>query len=166
VKTVKRIVGLLILLGLGWLGWQHFFPNEEDRIRRMLDGVAETLSIPAKESVMGMGIAVDKLLGHVMPDVEVDVEVPGDGRHTFSGREEVRDAVLAAHRNWSGLKVQFLDVNVALAPDKQTATVELTAKAAQEGAKELLVQEVKLQLRRQDRQWRVSRAETVKPLRL
>ena len=165
-KTVKRIVGLLVLLGLGWLSWQHFFPNDEHHIRRMLDGLAETLSIPANESVVGIGIAVDKLLGHVMPDIEVDVEVPGEGRHAFSGREEVRDAELAAHRNWSDLKVQFLDVNVALAADKQTATVELTAKAAQRGAKELLVQEVKLQLRQTDGKWHVSRAETIKPLKL
>jgi len=166
VKILTRIGGLVILLGLGWLNWQHFFPNEERRIRRMLDDLAQTASIPASQSVVGMGIAVDKLLSYVTVDIQVDVDVPGEGRHAFSGREEIRDAALLAHRNLSDLKVQFLDVNVALAADKRTATVELTAKATQKGAKEFLVQEVKMQLRKEDGQWRVSRAETVKVLKL
>lgn len=165
-KIVTRIVGLLVLLGLGWLGWQHFFPNEENRIHRMLDNLAEAASIPAHQSVIGAATAVDKLLSHVTQNIEMDVEVPGEGRHTFSGREEARDAALTAHRNLSDLKVQFLDVDVALAGDKRTATVELTVKATQPGAKEFFVQEMKLQLRKEDGQWRVSRAETVKPLKL
>lgn len=165
-KTATRIVGLLILLGLGWVGWQHLFPNEERRVRRTLDGLAEAVSIPASESIVGTGLAVDRLLGYVTPDIEAEVDVPGEGRHTFSGREEIRDAALAARRSLSDLKVQFLDVDVALAGDRQTATVELTVKATQPGAKEFLVQEMKLQLRKEDRQWRVSRAQTVKPLKL
>jgi ketosteroid isomerase-like protein len=166
VKTVKRIVGLLILAGLGWLGWQHFFPNEEHRIRRMLDDLAQTASIPASESVVSTGLAVENLLSYATPDIEVDVEVPGEGRHLFSGRQEVRDAALLARRNLGELKVQFLDVDVALAGDKQTATAELTVKATQPGAKEFLVQELKLQLRKEDGQWRVRQVETVKPLKL
>ena len=164
-KTVRRIVGLLILLGLGWLGWQHFFPNEEHRVRRMLEGLAEAVSIPANKSVIGTAVAVDKLLGYLTPNIEVAVDLPGEGRHTFAGRDEIREAALVAHRNLSGLKVQFLDVNAALATDKQTATVELTVKATQSGAKEFSVQEMKLFLRKEDQQWRVSRAETVKVLR-
>jgi ketosteroid isomerase-like protein len=166
VKTVTRIVGLLILLGLGWLGWQHLFPNEERRVRRTLDDLAGALSISASESIVGTGLAVDRLLSYATLDIEVEVDVPGEGPHTFSGREEIRDAALAARRNLGEVKVQFLDVDVALAGDKQTATVELTVKATQPGAKEFFVREMKLQLRKQDSQWRISRAETVKPLKL
>jgi len=165
VKKIKGIVGVLILLGLGWLGWQHFFPNEEQRIRRMLDGLAEAVSIPAKKSVLGTALAVDKLLVYLAPNIEVVVDLPVEGQHTFTGREEIREAALTAQHNLSGLKVQFLDVTVALAADKQTATVELTVKATQPGAKEFSVQEMKLLLRKEDQQWRVSRAETVKVLR-
>jgi len=165
VKTASRIIGLSILLGLGWLGWQHFFPNEEQRIRRMLESLAETVSIPARPSVIGAARAVDQLLSCVTPDIEVTMDVLGEGRHTFSGREEIREAALVAHRNLGGLKVRFLDVSVALAADKQTATAELTVEATQSGAKNFFVQEMKLFLRQEAQQWRVSRAETVKVLR-
>lgn len=165
-KTVKRIIGLVIVAWLFWLVWQYFFPDEEKRIHKMLGGLARAASIPANESPVQMGLAVDKLLGYVTSDIEVDVEVPGEGRFTFSGRDEVRDAALLAHKNLGELKVQFLDVTVTVAHDKRTATAELTVKATQPGSKDFLVQAVKLQLRKVDRTWRISHAQTVKALKL
>lgn len=165
-KIATRLLGLVILLGLGWVAWRHFFPNEEHRIRRMLDGLAETVSIPAGESPVGTALALDKLLSCVTSTIEVDVDVPSEGKHTFSGRQEIRDAAMLAHQTLRGLKVQFLDVNVTLAAGKQTAAVELTVKATPPGAKEFFVEEMRLQLRKEDNQWRVSRAETVETLKL
>ncbi len=165
-KTIKRIIGLLVLAWLAWLGWQYLFPNEQKRILKTLDAVAKAASIPPNESAVQMGLAVDKLLRFATPDIEVDVEVPAEGRFTLSGREEVRDAALLAHKNLGELKVQFLDVTVALAPDKRTATAQLTVKATQPGSKEFLVQAVKLQLRKVERTWRISHAQTLRALKL
>lgn len=132
----------------------------------MLNAVAEAASIQPNESAVKMGLAVDRLLRFTTPDIEVDIEVPGEGRLTFSGREEVRNAAFLAHKNLGALKIQFFDVAVILAPDKRTAAVELTVKATQPGAKDFLVQGVKLQLRKVDRTWRINYAQTVKPLSL
>lgn len=165
-KSATRIAALVILVGLGWLGWKHFFPSEETRIRRLLDDLAQTVSIPPGRSTVAAGLAVDKLLNYVTPDIEAVFDVRGEGQFTLSGREEVRDAAMAAHRNLSNLKVEFLGINISVAAGKQEATVELTVKATESGTKEFFVQEMQLHLRKQDNRWRVYRAQTVKPLRL
>ncbi len=165
-KIIKHGVGVVIVLGLVWLGWLRFFPNEEKRILKMLDSVARAASIPPNETPVQMGLAVDKLLGFATHDIEVDVEVPGEGRYTFSGREEVRDAAMLAHKNLGPLTVQFLDVTVRVGPERRAATVNLTVKATQPGSKEFLVQAATLHLRQADRKWRISRAATVRALRL
>ena len=59
------------------------------------------------------------------------------------------------------LKVEFVDVLLTLAPDKQSAVADLTARMQPAGG-ELNVQEIKLTLKKVDGQWLVTRAETVR----
>ncbi|MCX7723534.1 MAG: hypothetical protein N2379_10845 [Verrucomicrobiae bacterium] len=165
VKAVKRILGTVALAAVAWLCWGYFFPNEEKRIRKTLDSVAKAACIAPNQTPVQMGLAVDKLLGYLTPDIEVDIEVPDEGRLTFSGRAEVRDAAFAAHRNLGEVKVEFFDVAVAIAPDKRSAVASLTVKATQAGTKDFLVQAVRLQLRKDEGSWRINRAQTERALR-
>src|SRR5947199_6027185 len=63
-----------------------------------------------------------------------------------------------------GLSVEFLDVNVAVAPDRQSAVADLTAKGKVPGEKDILVQELKIKLKKIGRGWYLQRVETVKSL--
>lgn len=163
-KTLRRILGFAIAaLLLVWL-YSHFFPNEDKRVRRVLDGVAQSASIPAKVSPVTLGFNLDRLQGYLSRDVLVTVDVPIEGRHTFSGREELMEAMKAAWGTVRGVKVEFLDTNITFDESRQNATAELTAQVTQAGQKEFWVQELKFQLAKLEDQWRITRIETVRAL--
>jgi hypothetical protein len=146
--------------------YRHFFPNEEAVIRRQLARLAEHLSVPAHPTTAGNLAAADHWRDALAAEIGVDVEVLGEGRHTLSGRQEVIGAMLAARGSLGGLKVQFVDVLVSLDPGRQTATVNLTVRATQPRQRDLFAQEAKLTLRKEERRWRILRAETVRTLKL
>jgi len=166
VKIFRRVIGALLAAGVLWLAYTHFFPNDEKLIRRTLARLATTASVPANPTPLGNLRAANALQDFFTPEVEVEVDVPIEGRHTFTGREELIQAAVAARNNYRGLTVEFLDVNVAVAAGHQEATAELTAKATQPGDAEIHVQEMKLQLRKKDDAWRIWRAESVRTLKL
>jgi len=166
VKWLFRIAAAVVLTAaLGW-GWQTFFPSNERQIRRLLDRVAETVSIPTDGRFVGGVLAADRLKSYFTPGIEVDVDVPGEGRHTFTGREELTQVYLLARSQHRGLRVEFLDVLVAVGPDGQAATAELTARIRQTGDKDFGVQELRLQLHKGEDAWRIHRVETTRSIKL
>ena len=164
VKRLPRIVLLVLAVALLVLAYRHWFPNEEQRIRRMLSDVAREACIPANPKPLGNLAAAQKLASFFSPEVEIHVDAPSYGQHTLMGRDEIMQAVLAARANLKNLKVEFLDPNVALDASQESATVELTAKVTHTGERDFGVQELKFQMKRLDGQWRINRVETVRTL--
>jgi hypothetical protein len=60
--------------------------------------------------------------------------------------------------------VEFLDINVTVALDHQTAVADLTAKGRVPGEREILAQELKMTLKKIGRNWFIQKIETVKSL--
>jgi hypothetical protein len=145
---------------------RHFFPDDEKTIRRRLTSLAESLSVPEHPTTTGNLAAGERLRDFLAAEVEVDVEVPGEGRHTFSGRQDVIGAALAARGSLGGVSVQFIDVLVTLGANRETATVDLTVRATPPPPREFFAQEVRLSLRKEGRPWRILKAETVQTLKL
>ena len=166
VKWLIRVAAAAVLAAALWWGWQTFFPSDERQIRRLLDRVAETVSIPADAKFVAGVLAADRLKSYFTPEIEVDVDVPGEGRHTFTGREELTQVYLLARSQHRGLRVEFLDVLVTVGPDHQAATAELTARIRQTGEKDFGVQELRLQLRQGEDAWRIHRVETTRSIKL
>ena len=73
-------------------------------------------------------------------------------------------AYLVARANYRGLKVEFFDPQVVVAPDHQSAVVDLTARAKRTTG-ELQVQELRMNLTRTDNGWRVRRVETTRSIK-
>ena len=165
-QKLKTVVLLLAALACLVLLYRHFFPNDEKIIRRRLAELAEAASIPEQSSPAAGLVAADRLRDFLTPQVEVVVELPHEGRHTFAGRQELVQAALAARATYGGLKVEFLDVRVTVDPGRATATAHLTARATLPAQRDFMVQELSLRLQKEERQWRVLRAETVKTLSL
>ena len=163
---LKSILLLLLAVGCLVFLWRHFFPNEERRVRLCLDSLARTVSVPDNPTPAGALLAGDRLRGLLAAEVVLDVEAPEVGRQTLTGRPEIMTMALAAWERLKGLRVELVDVQVTVAPDRATATAELTAKATLTGEKDFFVQELKIQLKQEDREWRVSRVETVRALKL
>ena len=166
VKTILRVAALLVIGWLLLLGYWHFFPSQETRIRRMLGDLARVVNTSPNSSPIAKLAAANELAGFFAKDVEINVNVPGAGQHTFSGREEIIQAAAAAQSYSRSVKVEFLDIIVRLQTDKQSAVADLTAKITQAGEREFDVQELKFRIKKVDREWRITRVETVRTLGL
>lgn len=163
-KWVRRILLGLALLALGLWLWSVLFPGPEKIIRKRLAALAADASFAGNEGPMVRAAKIARILGLFSLDAEITFDAPGRGAHSLRGREDIRQAALAAQANLSSLKVEFLDVNVTLGPDKQSAVVDLTARGRAGGDPNAFVQEMKFTFQKIDGKWLIVRVETVKTL--
>jgi hypothetical protein len=163
-KLTLRLVLLAAFIGLGGWLWTVLFPGPETIIRKHLAKVAALVSFPSQEGQLARIANVQQLGGYFAPDVEISVDTPGHPRQTFSGRDELTQAALGARAALPGLQVKFVDLNIQLAPDRTSATVDLTGEARLAGDRDFFVQELKFYFRKSDGQWLIVRVETVRTL--
>jgi hypothetical protein len=164
VKTVFRFILLAALVALGvWL-WFVLFPSPERIIRQRLTELARTASFSSGESDLARLAAAQKLAGFFTTNVEADFNVPGRVQHQLLGRDEIKQAAFGARSTLRGLKVTLPDINVTVAPDKQSAVVDLTVEANIAGEHDTIVQEMKFTLQQTDGEWLITRVETVRTL--
>jgi hypothetical protein len=161
---IFRIALLAVIVAAGvWL-WTIFFPGPEKIIRRQLSAIARDASFSANESPLIGVVHAQKLAGFFSPDTAIKLDAPLNFQRTFESREEITQFVLAARSLLGGgLNVAFVDVNVTIAPDKQSAVADLTARAKIAGNNDLIAQEIKFTFQKTDGQWLVMRVETVRP---
>ena len=162
-KIIIRIVLLVALAVLGiWL-WTVLFPSPEKVIRRRLTELARTVSSSANESDLARLAAARSAAGFFAADVELNVDLPELGQRTMD-REEITQLALMGSSRAGGLQVKFPDINITVAPDKQSAVADLTVEANVSGEHDSIVREMKFTLRKTDGQWLITRIETVRTL--
>lgn len=163
-KIFIRLLAFAAVLALGvWL-WTVLFPSPEKVIRTRLRDVARAASFAPKEGLLARVANAQKLAGYFAPQIEVNIDLPGHEQHELGGRDEIAQAALVARRNVRALQVDFLDAHVTLAPDQQSAVVNLTVKAKIPDEKDYLVWEMKFTLKKIDGEWLINRVETVRTL--
>jgi hypothetical protein len=163
-KIVFRLILFAVLVALGvWL-WTVLFPGPEKVIRRRLLDLARTVSCSANENDLFRLAAARNVAGYFATNVELKVALPELGQRNSIEREEISQLAYAVRARAGGLQVTFPDINVTVAPDKQSAVANLTVEANASGWRERLLQEMKFTLRRVDGQWLITRIETVQTL--
>ena len=163
-KIIFRLVMLAALVALGvWL-WFVLFPSPEKVIHKRLVGLANAVSFSSDENNLLRLAGAQSLGDFFSADVEVDIDVPGHERHNFMGRQEITRAALTARSAVAWLKVKFPDINIKVAPDKQSAVANLTLEARVSGQQDPIVQEMKFTLQKTDGKWLVTHVETVRTL--
>ena len=163
-KIVFRIVLLAALAALGvWL-WTVLFPSPEKVVRRRLTELARTVSSSANESDLTRLAAARSVAGFFAATVELNVDLPELGQHNSMDREEITQLALMGRSRAGGLRVKFPDINITVAPDKQSAMADLTVEANVSGEHDPIVQEMKFTFRKNDGQWLITRIETVRTL--
>jgi hypothetical protein len=163
-KIVFRLVLFVALLALGvWL-WFVLFPSPEKVIRQRLTKLARTASFSSGESDLARLAAAQSLAGYFATNVEINLDVPGRLQHRLLGRDEIKQAAFGARSTLRGLKVQFPDINITVAPDKQSAVADLTVEANVAGEHDSIVQEMKFTFQQTDGEWLITRIETVRTL--
>lgn len=163
-SRTRRLVLLIVVLLAGLWFWSMLFPSPESAIRRQLDKTARAASFKENEGAIERIGNIAALAGCFSADAELKFETPGGGTQTVSGRSDIMRAAGLARGMTSSLQVEFLDASLKVDPDKQTATVDLTARARVPGDRDFFVQEMKLYLKRFGRSWLIIRLETLKTL--
>jgi hypothetical protein len=162
-KWGSRVIVTAVLLAVAYWGWRVFFPNPEELIRKQLHELARAASTSSGEGLLAKAWNASKLAEYFTVDVEITLDVPGL-QHTINGRDELVQAIAGARSEGRGVTVMFPDIKIVVAPDGQSAVVNLTAEGKVSAPKELYIAELKLRMIRIKRNWRIQQLETVKTL--
>ncbi len=162
-EWVIRGVLLAALVAVGILAWNILFPSPERIIRKRLNELAQTASFSAKEGLVAKAWNASLLSGFFTPDVEVTVEVPGR-QQTLNGRDELLQAAAQARTMLTSLSIEFPDIKVTLAPDRTSATVNLTARGKVSSERDTYLQELRMRVIKVKREWLINQIETVRTL--
>lgn len=164
---MKNVFNLVLIVALAVLGvWLCFvlFPGPEKVIRNQFTQLAHKVSFSSSQGDLVRLANAQSVSSFFSTNVEIAIAVPGRVQHTFLGRDEITQAALASRSAVSGLTIKFPDVNVTVAPDKQSATVDLTLEATVAGERDAIVQEMKVTFLKIDGRWLITRVETVRTL--
>ena len=163
-RLARRLIFVLVVVAVSLWLWSVLFPGPERAIRRLLARTARAVSFTGNEGPMDQLRQLGEFANCFSPEVEVKFDAPGVGSQSIAGREELLSAAGAARSKGTPLKVDFLDASLVLAPDRESATVDLTVRAGIPGDRDFIVQEMKFYLKKFGRAWLIIRAETVKTL--
>ena len=163
-KIAIRLVLLVAVAALVFWLWTIFFPSPEKVIRGKMASLASTATFGSADSNLNRAAKAANLVSQFTDDAQISLDALGRGVRTISGRDEIREASYGGFAALSALKVEFLDGTVRLGTDKQTADVSCTARVYVGDSKDYGVQEMHFQFKRADKNWLISRVETVKTL--
>jgi len=163
-RWMLRVVLAVGLAAFGFWCWQTWFPSPEEAIRKQLTELTQLASFAPNEAPAAKLLNSEKLAGFFTSDVRIEFDAAG-WQQTLSGHDQLFQAAMALRQNFGGFKVKFIDINIALGPDGQSAITDLTAKGKLDDDKDLIVEELKFSLKKVKGTWLINRAETVKTLR-
>lgn len=142
----------------------QFLGGPEKQIRKRMDRLQSLVSSSSDQGNLAMIADLHQLGAFFVVDAEVLIEVQAEGKVRLVGREEIVRAAGAVRQQLVDVDVEFLDVTVTVASDKQSAEVEATCRARQSGASEVFIEELRFHFIREDNEWIISRVETVRTL--
>ena len=161
-----RILSAAALIALAIWGWRVLFPSPENAIRARLKSLAKVVSFGPSDGSISKGYSAQKLTDYFTPQVDISLNAPGYPPLSITDRQELIQGLLYAQANLGSLKVEFLDINVTLGPDKESATANLTAKVTIGKSADFNVQELDITLKKVENRWIIYRVVTVKTLSL
>ena len=165
---MKIIIRAAVVAGLVLVVWwagSVIFRNPKTEIRQRLNELAKIASFDAKEQPGAKLYNASKVSTFFANSLELKVNVPGVGEHTFEGHDEIVQAALAARNTLATLQVRLNDPNIELLPDKQGAVVDLNVSGDVNGEKNAILQEMKFSFKKIGGDWLITRVESVKTLR-
>lgn len=101
--------------------------SDEERVRRQLDEIAQTVGIDAGETQMIRQARATRLAMYLASDVDFDVGAP---LIPVQGRDRVSQMALEVRAPSSGASVAFDDVRVTIDPGTRQALATFTARVS------------------------------------
>jgi hypothetical protein len=160
-KKWAKLAALSGAVGLGvWL-FTVVFPGDDALILRQLASLARTVSLPPQTSPLARLAKGQKLGSFFTPDVVVRLKGAGAELGDIQGRAQLTQVIMAAQTRIQQAQIQFLDAELEVGADRESATAHLTALAHVNGDRNPAVQELKFSFRKIDGGWRIAQVETV-----
>jgi hypothetical protein len=163
-KIALRVILLLIVLAVGFWLWTVFFPSPEKIVRKQLAGLAYDVSFSAGENGIMKIAHANSVTDFFATNVVINIDVPGHEPQTLTDRGQVTQAALVSRQQFTSLDVKFPDVDVTVAPDKNSATADVTAEITISGDHDKIVQEFQFTFQKIDGQWLISEVKTISPV--
>jgi hypothetical protein len=161
--VLSILLAVAALLLVFWL-YTVLFPSDEAVIKKRLQTIAQLASFNPGEGNIARLSNVNQLAVFFTQDISIRFEGSRPELQDLSGRDTLRQLLLVARSNLQRMSVRFPDIVVAVDPDGRAARVDLTVVADVNADKDVILQELKLDLTKADGSWRVSRVETLKAL--
>lgn len=161
-RWVLGVVALAVVLSGGYLTYRWLFPPDEVVIRKVLRQAAAAASWDESGGALERLAGAGRLATLCTRDVQVLLDTQGARSRRLQGREEVRQAGVAARAQVPWLRLQLSDVAIRVVEPGVKATVLMAATATAAGASEPLVQDYELTLRREDGEWLIERVQPVR----
>jgi ketosteroid isomerase-like protein len=151
--TVAAVVGIFL--------WTIIFPSPQHVIRARLNEMARDASFTDGQSSLSGYLAAQTIGAFFSTNVQVVLNDPGTMVDTLNGRDQIIQTMIGIHQSVNNFKVDFPDINVTVAPDKNSATADLTIRAQVGGKDDSIAEEMKLTFEKIDGQWLITHVETV-----
>jgi hypothetical protein len=139
--------------------------DERAAIRQRLDAFVDAVNKGGGSGLAGVATHAIGLANFFTNDVVITL---GDGSAPIRGRDMLISMAMRLQPRTAEYTLDFEDVNVQLASDEQSAEVDLTAEfiRREPGARQSMdAREFKLQMRRDDGEWRIASVEAIQTLK-
>ena len=164
-KLFGRFLLLMVVAGVGlWVGFK-FFPGDETVMRRNLGKLAKVASFSPNEAPLTRLGNAKELANFFSRDVRIDLNIRGWHDQSIEGREQLFELGMGARSAGPGAKVELLDPVIDFPGSRDAATVGVTLKVQVSGEPDLIVQELRLTMKKLSGEWLIQRVETVRTLR-
>ena len=159
-----RLLLLVVVVGLLAWAWVALHPSPEKLIRKQLDGLAHAASFGPNQGALAKLASAESLADFFSTNVEIKIDVPGHQEHRLMGRSEIPQIAMGVRSSVRSLSVAFPDVTVIVNADQQSAIADATLQVKVADESDMIVQEVKVALRKIDGKWLIVKVETVRTL--
>lgn len=163
-KIAVRLLLLAALAGLGFWLSTILFPSPEKIVLKKMSNLAAIATVKAGDGNITRATKVSNLIGYFSTDAEIIFDISGVGTRTLSGRDEIRETAAGAFTQLTSMNVLIFDATAKVAADQQSAVVTCTARVNVGDGKDFGIQELRVEFKKIDREWLITRAETVKTL--
>lgn len=161
-KWVLRLILAGAVIAAGFWLWTFLFPSPETVIRHQLNKLAAKVSFSSDEGTLARMASAETVADFFASNVEVNIDVPGYEQQTLAGRDEITQAALGSRQAVKWLSVKFPDINVTVAPGKESAVADVTVEVNSPNESVAGVQEMKISFQQTERRWLIDQVKTVR----
>jgi len=162
-RTLVRIVAILVALAAAYYAYRWCFPDDEAVIRTRLDDLAATVSHSSAEGFAQLTRAA-KFGTFFTEDVVIEI---GGGVASIRGRDTVMALAAKAQVPGEGFTIRFVDVTVVVDPSGLSALATMTATAQGRSLGDyqaIDARELEMGWRKVDGEWQIDRVTGVETL--